>query len=93
MRLLTADEVPARAGYTGGMLVDGWALDLIIVLGGCAVLLGLLALYYYFTDPETIDEEEDYWVRHETQRERERELLRERKEAADRVPEEFDSGS
>ena len=50
-------------------------VEILLTLLGCAALLALVALYYRFTDPEVIDEEEEATVEAETPEERARARL------------------
>lgn len=45
-------------------------IELLLVLAGCAAVLGLIAVYYHYTEPEVIDEEEEGAVEQETPEER-----------------------
>ena len=65
-------------------------LEIIIALGVIAVVLGILAAYHHYTDPATIDEEEEEAVAEETPEEHARALAEERQTKADQQVDEMD---
>lgn len=53
-------------------MLDGFFVDLITGLAICAVLLGVVAWFVHYHDPEVIDEEEEAAVLRETPEEHQR---------------------
>lgn len=45
-------------------------MQLLAILAACAVLIGVIVLYYHYFDPMHIDEEEEQSVEKETESER-----------------------
>jgi hypothetical protein len=72
-------------------MVGNLALEALFVLFGCAVVLGLIALYYRLTDPASIDEEAEEEVRNESPEERAA-ALRSQEERRERTQVEEDEG-
>lgn len=66
---------------------DGFLVDLILGLAICAAVLGLIAWFVHYHDPETIDEEEEAAVEHESAEEREQAIRKE----TERFSQDFDS--
>lgn len=60
-------------------------VEILLTLLGCAALLGLIALYFRFTDSEVIEEEEEETVEHETPEEHARARLAEEEQASQPV--------
>lgn len=68
-------------------------VEILLTLLGCAALLGLIALYFRFTDSGVIEEEEEETVEQETPEEHARARLAEEERASQYVDEgPYDSG-